>query len=112
MTYPLVSAHSGECEYRFCGTKFQVLKFNKTVQDLYGGEVREICTDAFDALTMQHRGGALHFCAQRMSSRQLGPCVAHEKLLHPAGCRRAGGRARTAGGAGEPAVVRGGPGRF
>ena len=71
--------------------------------------MREICTDALDALTMQHSGGALHFGAQRMSSGQLGLCFAHEKLLHPAGCRRAGGCARTGGGAGEPPVVRGDP---
>ena len=66
--------------------------------------MREICTDALDALTMQQSGGALHFGAQRMSSGQLGLCFAHEKLLHPAGCRRAGGRARTGGGAGVGAL--------
>ena len=59
---------------------------------------------AFDSLTMQHLGGALHFCARRMSSRHPALWLRGNKLLHLAHCRRAGGRARTGGGAGVGAL--------
>ena len=59
---------------------------------------------AFDSLTMQHLGGALHFCARRMSSRHPALWLRGKKLLHRAGCRRAGGRAKTGGGAGVGAL--------
>ena len=59
---------------------------------------------AFDALTMQHRGGALHFCEHRMSSRHPALGLLSKTLLHLAGCRRVGGGARTAGGAGRGAL--------